>query len=269
MKKLVLYIFILLCCFSVFAQNHTLTAKKGVIKQGYNFWVYTPENYATTQDSTPLIIFLHGASLRGNNLDKVLKYGPLHALNMGREIPAIILAPQNPSGAWKPNKVNDMLEWVKKNYKFDTNRIYVIGMSLGCYGTLDFVGTYPEKVAAAMAICGSTSLNDTDMQKLGNVPLWIIHGKADKTIPISYSKKIVNSLINKKNDTRLLYTWLDGYNHYNIAKILYIEKTYNWLLSHSLTDENRAVNTSIVITGKDLQNAYSDLNKGAKKPARK
>ena len=36
------------------AQYDFLTAHRGVIKGGYDFWVYTPADYETTQDSTPV-----------------------------------------------------------------------------------------------------------------------------------------------------------------------------------------------------------------------
>lgn len=78
------------------AQYDLLSAKKGVIKGNYNFWVYTPEEYYYTQESTPLIFFLHGASLCGRDLNRVLRYGSIDAAKMGLMIPALIVAPQNP-----------------------------------------------------------------------------------------------------------------------------------------------------------------------------
>ena len=75
-------------------------------------------------------------------------------------------------------KIDDVVEWTKAHYQVDASRIYVLGMSLGGYGTLDYAGTYPHKVAAAMALCGGCTLRDK--QGLGDLPLWIIHGTADK-----------------------------------------------------------------------------------------
>ena len=42
---------------------------------------------------------------------------------------------------------------------------------------------YPDKVAAAMALCSGCSLKD--MSGLGTVPLWIMHGTADRIVPYS------------------------------------------------------------------------------------
>ena len=78
------------------------------------------------------------------------------------------LEPWNPVGTWNPKKIMDMLDWVKANYPCDTTRVYVLGMSLGGYGTMDVCGTYPDRIAAGMALCGGTSLKD--VSGLGKLP---------------------------------------------------------------------------------------------------
>lgn len=250
----------LLQSFSLHAQPDVLIAKKKVIPNGYNFWIYLPENYQSSQDSIPLIVFLHGASLCGHNLDRVLHYGTLDAIKRGVRIPAMVVAPQNPGGAWNPGKLNDILEWLDTHeYPYDHQRIYVLGMSLGGYGTLDFVGTYPEKIAASMALCGGCSLKD--LSGLGEFPLWIIHGTADRAVSVKESQRIVNTLKNARKDTRLRYDWIQGGSHSTPARYLYAQKTYEWLLSHTRADEARRVETTIKITPTDLQNTYRKLEK--------
>ena len=69
-----------------------LSAKRNVIPGGYNFWVYTPEDYYYTQESTPLVLFLHGASLCGHDLNRALRYGTVAAIKMGRQVPALVRA---------------------------------------------------------------------------------------------------------------------------------------------------------------------------------
>lgn len=164
MRGLVRNIFIcmtlLLASVKANAQYDFIRPVKDAIPGGYNFWVYTPTEYYYTLEETPVIIFLHGQSLCGRDLNKVRRYGPLDAIVKGRQVDALVVVPQNPGGAWSPKKINDVLEWTKKNYACDSTRVYVIGMSLGGYGTLDFTGTYPDKVAAALAMCGGCSLKD-------------------------------------------------------------------------------------------------------------
>ncbi len=239
-----------------------LSAKKNVIPGGYNFWVYTPEDYYYTQESTPLVLFLHGASLCGRDMNRALRYGTVAAIKMGREIPALVITPQNPGGAWNPKKLNDILEWLDENdYAYDHGRIYVLGMSLGGYGTLDFVGTYPEKVAAAMALCGGCTLKD--QSKMGDAPLWIVHGTADKAVSVRESQTVVNRMKQAGITDRLRYDWLPGASHGALARYFYTWKTYEWLFSHSLRDPDRPVNRTVSISQTDLNQAYRDMEKRA------
>lgn len=249
---------------SAMAQYDFLRPVKDSIPGGYDFWVYTPQDYYYSLESTPVIIFLHGRSLCGRNLNRVKRYGPLDAIVRGRQIEALVIVPQNPGGAWNPKKINDVLEWTKKHYAMDSTRVYVIGMSLGGYGTLDFAGTYPDKVAAAMALCGGCSLKD--VSGLGKLPLWIMHGTADRAVPIKQSKVVVEQLQTLDEDKRLRYDWLKGASHGALARIMYMTKTYEWLFSHSLLDNNRPVNTEIDIDKSDLSSAYNDMISGTPDP---
>lgn len=264
LKRLTLTIALCLTTLLTWAQHDFIRPVKDAIPGGYNFWVYTPLEYYYTLETTPVIVFLHGQSLCGRDLNRVRRYGPLHAIVKGRQVDALVVVPQNPGGAWSPKKVNDVLDWVKKNYECDTTRVYVIGMSLGGYGTLDFAGTYPDKVAAAIAMCGGTTLKD--VQGLGKLPLWIIHGTADKAVPISNSKTVVSALQAAGNDKRLRYDWWKGAGHGAPARVFYMRKAYEWLFSHSLLDPCRPINRDITIDQSETSGAYKDMDYKATDP---
>jgi predicted peptidase len=263
MKKTILLLLLTIVSLSSSAYDF-LRPVKGQIPGGYNFWVYTPQDYYYSLERTPVIIFLHGASLCGHNLNKVRRYGPLDAIVRGRDIEAITIVPQNPGGAWNPKKVMQVLDWVKSNYQCDSTRVYVLGMSLGGFGTMDVCGTYPDRIAAGIALCGGTSLKD--VSGLGKLPFWIIHGTADRAVPIRQSKEVVEKLQDSHNDSRLRYEWLEGGNHGTPARIFYLKKTYEWLFSHSLVDKGRPVNRDINIGMSDIQKAYSDIHSGTDNP---
>lgn len=246
------------------AQHDFIRPVKDEIPGGYNFWVYTPLEYYYTLETTPVVVFLHGQSLCGRDLNRVRRYGPLHAIVKGRQVDALVVVPQNPGGAWSPKKVNDVLDWVKHHYECDSTRVYIIGMSLGGYGTLDFVGTYPDKVAAAIAMCGGSTLQD--VSKMGEVPLWIIHGTADRAVSVEQSKRVVSALQDKGLDKRLRYDWWKGANHGAPARVFYMRKAYEWLFSHSLLDPGRPVNRSISIDQSELKGAYRDMDYKATDP---
>lgn len=259
MKRTIIAIIAFVAYFasSVKAQPGQLAAMKGTVADSYNFWLYAPREYTVEHRRIPVIIFLHGASLCGNNMQRVRRYGLLHAIEKGRYYPAMVIAPQNPGGAWSPKKIVKILDWVQTNYATDTTRVYVIGMSLGGYGTLDFTGTYPERVAAAMALCGGSTLKD--FSGLGRVPLWIMHGTADKAVPIKQSKAVVSAMQAAGCDSLLRYDWLKGASHGDPARILYLKQTYDWLFSHSLDDNPRYLEKDIPISMSDLKTAYEYL----------
>lgn len=224
------------------------------VDNAYDFWLYIPESFLQHQSTTPVVIFLHGRSLCGHDLNTVLRYGSLDALRRGRRIDAVIIAPQNPGEAWNPHKIVRILDWVEENYRTNHNRVYVLGMSLGGYGTIDFAGTYPERVAAAMALCGGGTLKD--YSGLCKVPLWIMHGTADRAVPYSASKSVVEKMLAAGDTSLLRYDWISGYDHGRLARCFYMKKVYDWLFSHELTDDPRCLNTDVTLTDEEFTNVY-------------
>ena len=250
-------IFCLLCLMPMFASAQ-LIACRDSIQDGYNFWLYVPEDYNDTVADKPVVLFLHGKSLCGRNLSNVLRYGSIDALKRGREIDAFVIAPQTQS-TWKAEKVWEVYDWVKSNYNVDTCRLYVLGMSLGGYGTINFTATYPDKVAAAMALCGGASIDE--LCGLTEVPLWIIHGTADKDVPIKYSEKVVNTMIQCGDTSRLIFDRLPREGHSHLARIFYLQSTYDWLFKHNLNDSLRPVNREYSISTSIMSKAYDNFDK--------
>ena len=247
------------------------TAHVGTVPDAYNFWFHAPapvadfegnaviENGKQSEMHYPLLIFLHGRSLCGRDLAKVKRYGAIDAVARGRSIDCYIMAPQNPGGSWNPHKIMRIVDWASKHYNVDTTRIYVYGMSLGGYGTIDLAATYPDRIAAAMALCGGGSVKD--LSGLSRLPLWIVHGTADNRVPVSASDRVVEAIRATGDDSRLIYTRMPGVDHGRPARIFYMGQTYDWLFSHSLRDPNREVNRDFVITNEMLSSAYQDLGR--------
>lgn len=255
-------LFLLLLLLPGILHAQTLTAFRNEVSDGYNFWISTPKDYDSLHaDETPVILFLHGASLCGNNLERVRRYGPLHAQAMGRQINAIIVAPQNPGGAWKPDRINRVVDWAFAHYGGDTNRLYVLGMSLGGYGTIDYSAVYSHRIAAAMALCGGG--NPKSYCGLNDLPLWILHGTADRAVTVAQSQKVVSAMSKCGDSPRLRFTKLPGVDHGGLARAFYITETYDWLFQHRLDDPDRPVNQDYEITVDRLHKAYKDIDRRA------
>jgi len=181
-------------------------------KTDYNFWISLPS-------------------------DTVLKI--IHEIDKGRSFPAIVVAPQVPYGkSWEPKKIKKLLEYVQSQYVTDSNRVYVTGMSLGGYGTLQFAGAYPELVTAAVALCGGGNVNDA--YNLSQVPIWIQHGNRDNAVPISESTKMVKAITECEGGEKLKYTIVEGAGHGDLEKAFRTEEIYEWMFQY-----NKAVEQTV------------------------
>lgn len=196
-------------------------------KAAYPFWINLPAD-SILKSKPPILIFLHGKSLSGTDLSRVRKYGVIHEMDKGRTIPAIVVAPQVANGSWDPDKILSVLEYVQKNYNTDSSRIYVVGMSLGGYGTLHFAGKYADKITAAVALCGGG--NPADGCNLASIPLWIQHGNRDRAVPISQSEKMVKA-IRACGKNQLIYTVVKGADHGDLERVFRSDALYDWLFS--------------------------------------
>src|SRR3954470_22998025 len=109
--------------------------------------LYLPDEYAKTKKTYPLIIFLHGKSKAGFNLQKLLLEGIPYWINNGEKIQAvnpedgklykfIVVAPQAPSWGLKPDQLRRVLDDVEKRYRIDRSRIYLTGYSAGGWASV-------------------------------------------------------------------------------------------------------------------------------------
>lgn len=194
----------------------------------YNFWIQT----TNTNEKKPLLLFLHGKSLSGTDINKVKRYGILRAIEKGRKIDAYVVAPQLPSGSWNPDYVDEVVNFVTKNYPIDTQRIYVCGMSLGGYGTMHYVGKFSKKIAAAVEICGGG--NEKDACKLSNLPIRLYHGDKDFIVHMKESKKMYNAIKNCNPNADCSLTIIPGGNHSNVENLFHQNEIYEWMFSKKL-----------------------------------
>lgn len=277
MKKVILLILVVLGTLMSTRSSAQLYAMRDSVQNGYNFWLYLPDGYedmrakrlehpdsAEIKSPMPIVLFLHGRSLSGTDLSTVRKYGTIDAVKRGRKVNAVVIAPQvNHGDWWRPERLMNVIKWVSKRYDVDLTRLYVLGMSLGGYGTLDFAATYPEHTAAAIALCGGSTLRATALGKLNEVPLWIMHGTGDASVAVSESRRVKRAMEAANPQTpRLRYDEWVGAGHSIYARTFYMDEAYEWLFKHRTTDENRPVNTSVEIPTSRYNNAYSGLPRG-------
>jgi len=160
------------------------------MKVGYRYLLTLPEGYAAdTSKKWPLLVFLHGAGERGDDLNLLKKHGPPKMIAAGHKFEAIVVCPQVPTGqAWNAYGVKALVDSVKKEQRVDNARVYLTGISMGGFGTFDTIAQYPDVFAAAIPICGGAGAGVVKFGALKNMPIWIFHGGKDPTVPVAYSE---------------------------------------------------------------------------------
>ncbi|MBM3883454.1 MAG: phospholipase [Verrucomicrobia bacterium] len=204
-----------------------------------------PRDYDTAAGKKwPLMLFLHGAGERGNNLQLVTVHGPPKLAKNGTNFPFILVAPQCPAGQrWETEPLRQLLESVTKQHAVDESRVYLTGLSMGGYGTWKLALAHPEKFAAIAPICGGGERIDVLLASreraaaLRRLPVWAFHGAKDPVVPLEESERMVEAL--KKagvKDVRL--TVYPEAQHDSWTQTYENPELYSWLLKHRLMSPN-------------------------------
>lgn len=206
-------------------------------KVNYKHLTYLPKSYDTDTSKYPLVIYLHGGSQKGNDLEKLKVYGLPYLVDQGKEFDFIMVAPQCPDGKYwsTENWFDPLYNEAISNYRVDKSRVYVTGISMGGYGTYIAALDHPEKIAAIVPLCGG--VNDSDTSRiciLKDISILTYHGTADKDISIQETERIANGL--KKCEGNIIFHRLEGEDH----GIQYLYETnpdiYKWLLKQRKTN---------------------------------
>jgi predicted peptidase len=102
-------------------------------------------------------------------------------------------------------------------------------MSMGGYGTFQFVAAYPPIEAAASPTSGGGDLHGA--KNLSTVPLWVLHGKKDVDVPFVQSSKMV-AAIAKCDSTKCIFTPFPKLGHAEFTQMFEKDELYEWLLAH-------------------------------------
>ncbi|PQO46293.1 prolyl oligopeptidase family serine peptidase [Blastopirellula marina] len=199
------------------------------------FLLYLPQGYEE-KESWPLVLFLHGAGERGDNLELVKKHGPPKLIEEGKNFPFIVVAPQCPKDTWwSKEDLVALLDHIMEIRNVDDNRVYVTGLSMGGLGTWQVAGAIPEKLAAIAPICGLKS--ESVVEKIAEIPTWVFHGAKDQAVKIDNSDTMVRLL--KEEGAEPKYTVYPEAGHDSWTEAYNTEELYTWLLSHELKDRQK------------------------------
>ena len=210
---------------------NTYTHEKWISKTGVEFGYlrYLPEDYEKGE-SFPLVVFLHGAGERGNDLEKVAVHGYLKHVREGMSYPFVCVAPQCPDEKYWGCFTESLIEFVDfavENLKVDKARVYLTGLSMGGTGTWMLAMAAPEKFAAIAPVCGSGICWYGEALK--NVPVFAYHGDCDEVVPAYESVNMVGRVNQRGGFAKVKiipgrghHVWKDAYSD---------DELLSWLLS--------------------------------------
>jgi predicted peptidase len=220
-------------------QSEQMFQKEITKKVSLKYLLYLPKGYGEKKDQKwPLMLFLHGAGERGDDLSLVKKHGPPKLIDQGKEFPFIVVSPQCPISSWWPEEVDALtalLDEVQSKYAVDADRVYLTGLSMGGFGTWTLATRYPERFAAIAPICGGG--DRYLVNRLKNVPAWVFHGEKDTTVPIQASKDMVDAL--KRAGGTVQFTTYPEAGHDSWTETYNNPELYKWFLSHHRGEEKK------------------------------
>ncbi len=199
------------------------------------YWQYVPEG-APPGEGWPLMLCLHGAGERGDDLAKARTHGPASLVARGQSFPFIIINPLCPADTWwSTDLLLTLLDHVEATLPADRRRIYCTGLSMGGYATWALAYEAPHRFAAIAPICGGGVVRP-GIARLKHLPIWAFHGEKDDVIPVGESIRMVEAVNAAGGSAKLtLYpeaahnSWTQTYDN---------PALYEWLLSHPRRDDH-------------------------------
>ncbi|WP_209405435.1 dienelactone hydrolase family protein [Pseudozobellia sp. WGM2] len=198
-----------------------------------------PKNYNPDQ-AYPLAVCLHHGG--GNGTENIIQIATselaqtLSEPKNREKYPTFIFVPQAPPGSsfgGIPNypKIDGLvlgaIAELEQKYKIDAKRRYVMGVSLGGFGSWHLAGTRPDLFAAAIPICGGG--NPEHAKNMANIPVWAFHGEEDSNVPVQLSRDMIEGM--RQVGGRPKYFEFEGVGHDVWRKVDETPGKLEWLFS--------------------------------------
>jgi predicted peptidase len=216
-----------------------------------NFLLYLPYEYGKDpQREWPLILYLHGASAIGYDLEALKKKGLPEMLEDQADFPFIVASPQMHPEVISPQMLSELYNWsdmidslnillneIQTAVSTDSRRVYLTGFSMGGAGTWQFALHYPQRFAALVPVAGyylDEGYNIPDnLCDLRDIPVWAFHGGHDVDLPPYGAEVFVEAF--KACGGNIQFTLYPTADHEETWRQAYADpELTTWLLSQVL-----------------------------------
>ena len=83
----------------------------------------------------------------------------------------------------------EVVDLIRKEFKVDDDRTYLMGHSMGGAGTLYLTIKYPQRWAAAVALAPAAFAVDREgLSKTPKMPIMLVHGDMDTVVPVTVGR---------------------------------------------------------------------------------
>ena len=202
-----------------------------------SYLLYLPGAYGQDpQQQWPLVLFLHGSDVWGNNPNDVVASGLPRLLTTTLDFPAVVLSPQSPEDVvwWgvELDLVRALLDHVQANYAIDAQRVYLTGLSMGGFGAWAMAVRYPQRFAALVPVAGGWDseydIVPRNICDIKDIPTWAFHGQQDDIVLPKKSELMVNAL--RQCGVEVRFTLYPDANHRESFERAYADpELYTWL----------------------------------------
>jgi predicted esterase len=199
-------------------------------------WLILPENWDPVK-SYPLYVRLHGyADIYSNPIEYMLYYFyPESLMNVTFE-DGYTLLPWGRGNNWYEGAgetdIWESISLIESKMNIDQTRKYLVGFSMGGYGTLKLGEESPGTWAALGIFAGAFQynteiLNINSIKKIKDVPTYIVCGTDDALL--SYNQTAYQELLDAGNSNLNFTTFNGGH----VASIEDLRNMYEWIRNFS------------------------------------
>lgn len=196
----------------------------------FQYVKYLPKDFDETKQY-PLVVFLHGAGERGDDLDVAMRHGFMkYVREEDREYPFLFIAPQCPFDKYWGCYTESLIAFLEEQIEVlpvDKSRVYLTGLSMGGTGTWMLAMACPEKFAALAPVCGSGIYWYGEAVK--DIPIMMYHGDCDDVVPLAESINMLNAVNKRGGNAKLNICYGVGHDAWEYA--YRGDELLNWLLA--------------------------------------